>query len=81
MVSDNQQIRWWNEMTMHPGLVETSNPWADLPHEPPYVLASDRPYLDVYNATLKADDDDHRIAFDLPPGPYQNTWANLCGAG
>jgi len=38
--------------------------------EPPYVLASDRPYLDAYKATLKADDDDHRIAFDLPPEPF-----------
>jgi hypothetical protein len=47
-----------------------SNPWEALRHEPPYVLASDRPYLDAYNATLKPDDTDHRIVFDFPPEPF-----------
>lgn len=31
------------------------NPWADIPAEPPYVLAMDRPYIDVANAVQNSE--------------------------
>jgi hypothetical protein len=58
------------EASEQPFKNESRNLWQALPAQPPYVLTSDRPYLDAYNATLKPDDEDHRIFFDYPPEPF-----------
>ena len=44
-----------------------TNPWRDLPLEPPYALASDRLILERFNQKARPD---HQIHLDLLPEPF-----------
>ena len=44
-----------------------TNPWRDLPLEPPYALASDRLVLERFNQKARPD---HQIHLDLLPEPF-----------
>jgi hypothetical protein len=44
------------------------NPWGELPSEPPYVLAADRPHVEVFNAQLG--DGDFRLELGMMPEPF-----------
>lgn len=44
-----------------------TNPWLQLPAEPPYVLPADRPFVDRFNERAR---DRHRIRLEIIPEPY-----------
>jgi hypothetical protein len=47
------------------------NPWLDLPGAPPYVLPDDRPYVDAWNDTRGAKEQDHRwLHTEVLPEPF-----------
>lgn len=45
----------------------SGNPWARLPHSPPFVLDADEISVLAFNRRAKAD---HRLRFTLLPGPF-----------
>lgn len=45
------------------------NPWRDIPVSPPYVLPSDRPYVEEFNAQLHPDHP-NRLHLDCLPVPF-----------
>jgi hypothetical protein len=44
-----------------------TNPWLQLPAEPPYVLSADAPFIDRFNERVG---DSHRIRPEVIPEPY-----------